>query len=99
MAEALHVLIEHQALHAGSAGALDVGRIVVQEEAFRRVQLILGEELFIDLLLGLEELPVRGDDMAAEMFRAGDAAEIAVEGGGARLLQHLSLTSFVEHST
>lgn len=78
-AEAGHISVEDDPVHAGLFRPVHVGGGVVYEDALRGIQAIGLIQHGVDLSVGLEKLVVRGDDKAIEELAAGDAGEVLIE--------------------
>ena len=78
-AEPRDVVEEGYGVHAEMPGLADVYVIVVNKDAFRRIQAEMLPELFVDLALGLYKLPVRGDKYAVKTACPGKFVAVLMQ--------------------
>ena len=70
-AEAGHIAVENRAGHAHIIRALHIQRQIVDKEALLRFQAEFPEQGLVNLVLGLQQLPVGGDNLPVEALAAG----------------------------
>ena len=75
LAELFHIAPEDAAVHPRIHRALAVGRQVVDEYAFFGLQAVAGQKPVEDLLLGLQQFLLRGDQDATEAVGTGEPGQ------------------------